>query len=126
MFYSKPVLFALLIAACPALPVRFAVALTYPFIEWQSPAQLRQPLKRAVKGTLLFDNGGVEFRGPKLLQRWPYGEIKTFELSGTRELILTDYGNRHWHEPGERTFRFTLSQPMPPSIAAAFTARVRR
>jgi hypothetical protein len=126
MVYTKAVLSVLLIAALPALPGECAFAQNYPPIEWQSPAQFRQLLKRAIKGTLLFDNQGIEFRAPKFSQRWPYGEIKTFDLSGARELVITDYENRHWHEPGERSFRFTLSLPMPPGTAAGFAARVGR
>ena len=102
MVYRKTVLSALLIAALPALPGEFAFAQNHPSIEWQSPAQFRQLLKKAVKGTLLFDNDGIEFRAPKFSQRWLYGEIKTFDLSGARELVITDYENRHWHEPGDR------------------------
>jgi hypothetical protein len=126
MVRTETVLSALLIAAFATLPSECAFAQNRLAIEWQSPAQFRQLLKRAIKGTLLFDNEEIEFRAPKLSLRWAYGEIKTFELSGARELIITDYGNRHWHEPGERTFRFTLSEPMPPGTAAAFTARVGR
>jgi hypothetical protein len=126
MVYTKAVLFALFIAAFPTLPSELAIAQNRLAIEWQSPAQFRQPLKRAIKGTLLFDNEGIEFRAPKFSQRWVYWEIKTFDLSGARELVITDYENRHWHEPGEQTFRFTLSQPMPPGTAAGFTARAGR
>jgi len=95
-------------------------------IKWQSPAQLHRLLKKPVAGTLIFDDGGVEFRSPRFSSRWPHGEIKTFDLSSDRELIITDYENRHWHEPGERRFRFTLSQPMPPDIAAGLAAAVGR
>src|SRR5665213_475095 len=126
MVYRKAVLSALLIAAFPTLPSELAFAQNNVAIEWQSPAQLRQILKKAIKGTLLFDNEGVEFQAPKFSHRWLYGEIKTFDLSGAREIVITDYENRHWHEPGERTFRFTLSQPMPPGTAKEFTARVGR
>jgi len=126
MVYRKAVLPALLIAAFAALSNESAFAQSDAAIEWQSPAQFRQILKKAIKGTLLFDNEGVEFRAPKFSHRWLYGEIKTFDLSGARELVITGYENRHWHEPGERTFRFTLSQLMPPGTAKEFTARVRR
>jgi hypothetical protein len=126
MVYTNAVLSALLIAACPALPGEFAFAQNRLATEWQSPAQYRQLLKRAIKGTLLLDNEGIEFRGPKFSQRWLYEEIKTFDLSGARELVITDYENRHWHEPGERSFRFTLSLPMPSGTASEFTARVGR
>jgi hypothetical protein len=126
MVNRKAVLFALLIAAFPVLSRELAFAQNGVAIEWQSPAQFRQLLKKPIKGTLLFDNEGIEFRAPKFSRRWLYGEIKTFDLSGARELVITDYENRHWHEPGERSFRFTLSQPMPPGTAAEFTARVGR
>ncbi len=121
MVYTKAVLSALFIAAWAG---ECAFAQNYSPIAWQTAAQYRQVLKRAIEGTLLFDNDGVEFRAPKFSQRWLYGEIKTFDLTGARELVITDYENRHWHEPGERSFRFTLSPPMPPGIAAEFTARV--
>jgi hypothetical protein len=126
MVDRKAVLSALLIAAFPALPSELAFAQNRLAIEWQSPAQFRRLLKRAIKGTLVFDDEGIEFRAPKFSHRWLYGEIKTFDLSGARELVITDYENRHWHEPGERSFRFRLSQPMPPGTAAGFTARVGR
>ena len=126
MVYRKAVLSALLIAAFPALPSELAFAQNRPAIDWQSPAQYRQLLKKAIKGTLLFDNEGIDFRAAKFSHRWLYGEIKTFDLSGARELIITDYENRHWHEPGERNFRFTLSLPMPSDTASEFTARVGR
>ena len=126
MVYRKAVLSALLIAAFPTLPGEFALAQNRLAIKWQSPAQFRRLLKNAIKGTLLLDNEGIEFRAPKFSQRWLYGEIKTFDLSGARELVVTDYENRHWHEPGERSFRFTLSRSMPPGTAAEFAARVGR
>lgn len=121
MVYRKVVLPALLMAAC-----EFVLAQTPAVIQWQSPAQFRQLFKRTTKGTVLFDNAGIEFRSSRFSQRWPYSEVKTFDLSGARELVITDYRNRHWHEPGERRFRFTLSQPIPPAIAAMFTSRVGR
>ena len=126
MVYRKAVLSALLIAAFPALPSELAFAQNRPAIDWQSPAQYRQLLKKAIKGTLLFDNEGIDFRAAKFSHRWLYGEIKTFDLSGARELVITDYENRHWHEPGERSFRLTLSLPMPSDTASEFTARVGR
>ncbi len=124
MVYRKAVSSALLIAAFPALNSEVVFAQEPPAIQWQSPAQFHQVLKKPMRGTLLFNNVGIEFKSQKFSQRWVYAEIKTFDLSGARELVITDYENRHWHEPGERRFRFTLSQSMPPSVAAGFTARV--
>jgi hypothetical protein len=108
--------------------------------KWQSRAKWHQLLKKNVGGTLLLGDDAVEFRSPKFSHKWPYGEIKTFDLMNTpspegnkgrrsnaaQNLIIAGYENRHWHEPGERRFRFTLEQAMPPDIAAEFTARVGR
>jgi hypothetical protein len=80
-------------------------------------------LKKSEPGTLTLDRDGVEFRSAKFRQRWKYIEIHTFDLS-QRELTLLTYQNRDWHEPGERPFRFTLGEALPPEIAAQFTERV--
>jgi len=92
---------------------------------WQTPAQWHRLLKKPVPGILLLDDGGVEFRSAKFNQRWPYMEIHSFDLL-TQELTLTSYQNRRRHEPGEMSFHFTWSEPIPPEIAAQFTARVRK
>src|SRR3569833_1512071 len=81
--------------------------------QWQTAAKLHRTLKKAEAGTLLLDADGVEFRSARFIQRWPYTEIHTFDLS-QRELTLRTYQNRPWHEPGERPFRFTLSDAVPP------------
>jgi hypothetical protein len=95
-------------------------------IDWRGPAQYHRLLKKPVPGVLSIDETGVEFRSPGFSYKWPFPEIRTFDLSGARELTITGYENRHWHEPGERTYRFTLSLPMPPVIAAELAARVER
>jgi hypothetical protein len=92
-------------------------------VHWQTPTKWHRLLKRPVPGTLLLDDDGVEFRSAKFNQRWAYVEIHSFDLS-TRDLAITSYQNRHWHEPGEQRFQFTLSEPMPPETAAQFTERV--
>jgi hypothetical protein len=111
-----------------------------PPVKWQSPARWHQLFNKETDGSLILDDGGVEFRSPKFSHRWPYEEISTFELSNTpaptagrkkrphdvQELIVTGYENRHWHEPGERRFRFTLAEAMPPAIAGELTGRVGR
>ena len=114
----------LLLAAMPLFHAGLVCAQSP--VKWQTPAQFHQLLKKAIPGTLSIDDNGIQFRAPKFYGRWPYGEIKTFELTENRELIVTDYGNRHWHQPGDRTFRFTFTEPMPPAIAAHFTDRVER
>lgn len=91
--------------------------------QWETGANWHRTLQKAEPGTLLLKADGVEFRSAKLSRRWEYVDIHTFDLS-QRQLTLITYENRHWHEPGERPFRFTLSEPMPPEIAAQFTNRV--
>src|ERR1700675_1838652 len=76
---------------------------------WQTAAKWHRLAKKAVPGTLLLDDDGVEFRSAKFNQRWAYVEIRSFDLS-TRELTITGYQNRHWHEPREQRFQFTLSE----------------
>ncbi len=90
---------------------------------WQAPAEWHRLLRKTVRGTLLVDDEGVEFRSAKFNERWAYVEIHSFELSA-KELTLNSYQNRPWHEPGERNFRFSWTEPMPPDVAAQLTARV--
>jgi hypothetical protein len=59
----------------------------------------------------------------KFTRRWPFVEIHTFDLSA-QELTLTSYQNRHWHEPGEQRFQFTVNEAIPPETAARLTERV--
>lgn len=91
--------------------------------EWKTSARWHRSLKKAVPGTLVIDENGVEFRSPKFTQRWAFVEIDSFDLSA-QELTLTGYENRHWHEPGERRFQFALGDPIPPEIAAELTERI--
>ena len=90
---------------------------------WQTPARWHRSLKKSEPGVLLIDRDGIEFRSAKRTQRWKYIEIRTFDLS-RRDFILLTYQRRPWHEPGERPFRFTLSDSMPPEIAAQLTDHV--
>jgi len=91
--------------------------------QWQAAAKWHRTLKKAEAGTLLLDGNGVEFRSSKFRRRWEFVDIHTFNLS-ERELTLLTYENRRWHEPGERPFRFSLSEPMPAETAAYLTDRV--
>jgi hypothetical protein len=95
-------------------------------IAWQSAAQFQRFLHKPVAGTLTADNSGIAFQSPKFSQRWSWQEIQTFDLRGARELIIQDYENRPFHEPGERKFRFVLVRPMPPEIARSLAALVAR
>jgi hypothetical protein len=90
---------------------------------WQTPASWHRLLKKAVPGSLVLDDAGVEFRSPKFNQRWAYVDIHSLDLSA-RELTLDSYQNRTWHEPGTQRFQFTLGESMPPEIAAQLTERV--
>ena len=90
---------------------------------WQAPAKWHRLLKKDVPGSLVLDDAGVEFRSPKLNQRWAYVDIHSFDLSA-RELTIASYENRPWHQPGEQRFQFGLGEPMPPEIAAQLTERV--
>jgi hypothetical protein len=91
--------------------------------QWQTPAKWHRTLKTAVPGTLLLDEDGVEFQSAKFNQKWRYVEIRSFDLS-QHDLTLLSYQRHQWHQPGERPFHFTLSQPMPSEIAAQLTERV--
>jgi hypothetical protein len=95
-------------------------------IHWESGAQFRRLPHRATPGSIAFDDNGITFRSPQLTRHWSYQDIQTFDLTGNRELLIEDYENRHWHEPGERKFRFVLALPMPPEVAASLAARVGR
>ena len=64
---------------------------------WQAPAQWHRLLRKTVRGTLLVDDGGVEFRSAKFHKRWAYVDIRSFELS-LKEFTLNSYQNRPWHE----------------------------
>jgi len=90
---------------------------------WRTPASWHRLLKKAVPGSLVLDDAGVEFSSAKSNQRWAYVDIHSFDLSA-RELTITSYENRPWHQPGEQRYEFTLREPMPPEIAAQLTERV--
>jgi len=95
--YESLVLSALLIGplpACRANGIRAELSVN----DWQSPAQIRQVLKRAIKGTLLFDNDRNRFETKVL--RTLAGGTKNFDLSGARELVIIDYENRHGMKRG--------------------------
>lgn len=92
---------------------------------WKSVARIHRMPKKPLSGTLIIDSEGVEFRSAKLSRRWSFLDIHTFDLS-KRDFTLTTYENRQWHEPGERRFKFTLAEAIPPSVAAILQERVGR
>ena len=96
-----------------------------PAADWKATARWHRSLKKAVPGistarsmtawhssSATFNQGGGH--------TWKF---MTFDLSA-QELTLTSYQNRHWHEPGEQRFQFTMGEPIPPEIAALFTVHV--
>jgi len=92
---------------------------------WQSPARFHNGL-RTVRGTLIFSESGIEFRSEKRFShRWPFVEIQSFDLTPQR-FVLIGYENRGSHLPGDRRFRFDVSQTMPPSVVADLTRRVAK
>jgi hypothetical protein len=93
-----------------------------PALNWQSAARLHRGLTPE-PGTLAFDGNGIEFRSKRFSRRWPYAEVKSFDLMA-RRLILTDYENRSHHWPGERRFRFELASPVPAEVAAELARAV--
>lgn len=92
---------------------------------WQTQARWRRSVAKALPGTLVIDEGGVEFQSANSRQRWTFIEIHTFDLS-SRDLTLWTYQRRSWHEPGERPFHFTLSEPMPSEAVAQLSAHVEK
>jgi hypothetical protein len=92
-------------------------------LSWEAAGRWHRPLKKAVPGTFLLDQEGVEFRSPKLNRRWPYVDIRSFDVS-LRDVTLFTYESRPWHEPGERPFHFTLTEVLPPRVVALVTERV--
>src|SRR5690349_13414608 len=79
----------------------FTAASRGQFSGWQSAAKWHQSLKRAVPGTLLLDENGVEFQSAKLNRRWAYVDIHSFDVS-LHDLTLFTYESRPWDEPGGR------------------------
>lgn len=92
---------------------------------WQSPARMRK-LIGSQAGILRIDSDGIQFQPVKGKEyRWPYIEIKTFDLT-SKTLILRGYQNRSLHRPGEKSFRFKLASPVPPPVAAELARRVEK
>lgn len=90
---------------------------------WQSTTRLHRRLTKT-SGLLRIDGQGVEFRPAKGSPvRWSFLEIHTFDLT-PHEVTLTGYENRAWHLPGDRSYRFDVSTPIPPAVAAELRNRV--
>ena len=98
-----------------------------PSLHWESSARMhRAAFTPNNQGTLVIDGNGVEFRGEnKRSQRWAFSEIQTSFIAPHR-LTLKTYLNRSLHRPGERTYRLSLAQAMPPVVAAQLAGSVAR
>jgi hypothetical protein len=92
---------------------------------WQTTVRWRESLAKLVPGTLVIDDGGIEFQSTKFRQRWAFIEIHTFDLTA-QEFTLWTYQRRHWSEPGERPFHFALTEAMPLEAVARLSERVQK
>ena len=93
-------------------------------LHWQSPARFHHGVK-SISGDLILRGEGIEFHSgtEKFSKRWLFSDVETFDLT-PRRLVITDYENRRHHLPGERRFRFDLSNPIPPAVSAQLALRV--
>ena len=96
-------------------------------LHWESAARMHKTyLLGKDHGTLAVDAGGIEFRmanGRSL--KWAFGDIHTVFIA-PRRLVLETYLNRSLHRPGEREYRFDLTQTLPPAVAAGVADAVAR
>ncbi len=90
---------------------------------WQTSAKWERTLEPGVRGTLVMDDQGVAFHTGRGAIDWPYQQIRTLDLT-TKELVVGTYENRRWNTPGQRSYHFRLSQPMPPDVARQLTAHI--
>ena len=75
---------------------------------------------------LRIDSEGIEFQPVKGTEyRWPYIEIKTFDLR-SKTLILQGYQNKSLYRPGEKSFRFELTNRLPSPVAAELARHVAK
>jgi hypothetical protein len=118
-------IFLLLIAVCHLKAQQPRISTAPNTDVWQSPARMRKSIGSR-PGTLKIDSAGIEFQPSKGTKyRWPYVEIKTFDLS-SKTLILQGYQNKSLQRPGEKSFRFNLTNPVPPTVAAELARQVAK
>lgn len=96
-------------------------------LHWESPARIRHAdFISTDHGNLLIGQNGVEFRdGTKHSRHWSFGEIHTVFIA-PHHLVLKTYVNRSLHRPGEREYRFDLTQTLPPAVAASLAEAIAR
>ena len=96
-------------------------------LHWESPARMRRAdLISGNHGNLLIDKDGVEFRAGNAHSRhWAFGEIHSVFIAPHR-LVLKSYINRSLHRPGQREYRFHLTQTLPPAVAASIAETIAR
>ncbi len=96
-------------------------------LRWEIPARMRRAdLISSDHGDLLIDQNGVEFRsGNERSWHWTLPEIHTLFITPNR-LVLRTYTNRSLHRPGQREYRFELTQPLPPAVAAGLAEALAR
>ena len=58
---------------------------------WQAPANWHRLLKKDVRGSLVLEDAGVEFRSPKFNQRWAYVDTGGLSTSAPRVVEGEDY-----------------------------------
>lgn len=96
-------------------------------LHWASSARMRKAfLLGKAHGILAVDAEGIEFRmaGRRSL-KWAFGDIHTVFIA-PRHLVVETYTNRSLHRPGEREYRFDLTQTLPPSVAEGVAEAVAR
>lgn len=92
-------------------------------ISWSTPARLRHRIG-STPGTLTFDQHGIHFRPLKGAPlNWSFIEVQSFDLT-QHEFTVKSYENRGWRLPGEKAFRFTLTQAVSSSEAAFLAEEV--
>ena len=96
-------------------------------VYWETSAGMHRGFLRSKdRGTLSIDEKGVEFQSKKcLIQMWKFLDIDTFSFAPNR-LVLKTYTNRSLHRPGEQSYRFDMTQTVPPTVAAMLARGVAR
>lgn len=93
---------------------------------WESPARLHRSLDFRDRGILVIDAGGVQFRPTKGHRlSWTFEEIHTAYVAPHR-LTIKSWSNRSLHLPGEREYRFDLTEVVPAVIAASLARAIGR